>query len=528
MDSSKRRSGVSTGVVAGSVWERRMRLDEVKGGIRVFGLFEDDGNDTASDVPTAPSSVTLRKSEAVGKRRTWKSESIDGPIQIAREVNDSSNILDEHVKEMSFSGDGIKKKKSPALGVKEKRELRISQERKSRPEAKEVSKSALGAEKVVSAELRKKNLEPSKDLCQSGHGGSEENCKEVGVCQERIISSTMSVVGQVEPAPKVEVHDYDLHGNLGNDDGDEEFFDDEGFEAHCIDEKAATKVEKHGFDIEKVHTSEQRSRKVASGERVDNHFSEKHKPICFDTVKRPPSRNGVHRSTAYTPPSRPTSLCATKEQPATTKYATIHQNFAKHNILSDENRRSGETQEGWQILVDLVMWKDEYKSALAFAIGTVLIISSSYAKHLDYSFISLVCYLSLIILAAIFLYRSITSRGFADAAAMRCECEEEEAMQLVKLVLPCFNKFLLMLRAVLSGDPLTTMKLAVLLFVVAKCGSYMTAEMMVKLGFFGVFILPKLCFTYAEYMTTQVWIVQASFGFNCLEILGACALTKKS
>lgn len=505
MDTSKRSSGVRNGVVTGSVWERRMRLDEVKGGIRVFGVVEDEDNGTASVVPTAPSSVPSRKSEVVGKRRTWKSESVDGPIQIAREVNESGNGLDEHVKEMSFSGDGIKKKKSPILGVKERRELGISEERKSRPEAKEASESVLFAEKVVSAKPRKKNLEPLKDLCQSGHAGSEENCKEVGVCQERIISSTVSNVGQVKPAPKV-VHDYDLHGNHGSDDGDEEFFDDEGLEAGCFDEKAATKVEKHSFDIEKVHTAEQKSKKVARGERVDNHFGEKHKPICFDAVKRPPSmlnRNGVHRSTAYTPLSQPTSLCATKEPPATTKYSTIHQNFAKHNTLSDENRCSSDTQEGWQILVDLVIWKDASKSALAFAFGTLLIISSSYAKHLDYSFISLASYLSLIVLAAIFLYRSIASRGYVDLAAMRRECEEEEAMRLVKLVLPCYSKFLFMLRAILSGDPSTTMKLAVLLFVVAKCGSYMTVGMMVKLGFFGAFIVPKLCLMYSEHITTQ-------------------------
>ncbi|KAI3423735.1 Reticulon-like protein, partial [Psidium guajava] len=506
MDTRKRRSGVRNGVVAGSVWERRMRLDEVKGGISVFGVFEDNDNDTTNEVPATPSPVTLRKSEAVGKRRTWKSEGIDGPIQIAREVDELSKSLDEQVKEMSVSADGIKKKKSPILGVREKRELGISQERKSRPEAKEVSESVLGAEKVVSAELRKKNLEPFKDLCQSGHGGSEENCKEVGVCQERIISSTMSDVGQVKPAPKALVHDYDLHGNHGDDDGEEEFFEDEGLEGHCIDEKAETEFEKHSFDIKKTHTLEQKFNKVASAERVDNHFREKHKPICFDAGKRPSSmlnRNGVHRNTSYTPPSKPTALGATKEPPAIPKSSMIHQSYAKQNLLSDEKERSSETQEGWQILVDLVMWKDAYKSALTFAIGTLLIMSSSYAKHLHYSFISLVSYLSLIILAGIFLYRSLTSRGYVDIAAMRCEYKEEEAMQLVKLVLPCFNKFLFMLRAVLSGDPLTTMKLAVLLFVLAKCGSYMTVGMMVKLGFFGAFIVPKLCFTCSGHVTAQ-------------------------
>ena len=35
---------------------------------------------------------------------------------------------------------------------------------------------------------------------------------------------------------------------------------------------------------------------------------------------------------------------------------------------------------------------------------------------------------------------------------------EEEAVWLVKLILPCVNEFLLKIKALFSGDPATTMK----------------------------------------------------------------------
>ncbi|PPR96317.1 hypothetical protein GOBAR_AA24353 [Gossypium barbadense] len=78
---------------------------------------------------------------------------------------------------------------------------------------------------------------------------------------------------------------------------------------------------------------------------------------------------------------------------------------------------------------------------------------------------------------------------------------EEEAIWLLKLVLPYLNEFLLKLRALFSGDPSTTMKMAVLLFVLARCGSFITIWKMAKLGFFGIFIVPKLCTSYSHQLS---------------------------
>nr|ACJ86231.1 unknown [Medicago truncatula] len=79
---------------------------------------------------------------------------------------------------------------------------------------------------------------------------------------------------------------------------------------------------------------------------------------------------------------------------------------------------------------------------------------------------------------------------------------------MLKLVLPYLNEFLSKLKALFSGDPGTTMKLAVLLFVLARCGSFITLWKMAKIGFFGVFIVPKICSSYSAQLTAYAnfWV----------------------
>ncbi|KAE8689010.1 Reticulon-like protein B21 [Hibiscus syriacus] len=154
------------------------------------------------------------------------------------------------------------------------------------------------------------------------------------------------------------------------------------------------------------------------------------------------------------------------------------------------------------------MWRDVSKSALIFGIGTFITISSSYTQDLNISFITVISYVGLVYLAAIFLYRSIICRGIVDIDESSCVVGEEEAIWVLKLVLPYLNEFLLKLRALFSGDPSTTMKLAVLLFVLARCGSSITIWKMAKLGFFGVFTVPKVCCSYSHQITAYgtFWI----------------------
>ncbi|KAJ9548649.1 hypothetical protein OSB04_021192 [Centaurea solstitialis] len=159
--------------------------------------------------------------------------------------------------------------------------------------------------------------------------------------------------------------------------------------------------------------------------------------------------------------------------------------------------------------MDLIMWRDASKSALIFGFGTFSILSSSYTKDLNISFISVISYLGLIYLAAIFIFRSFIYRGVVETDNNITddddeECVvvgEEEAIWALKLFLPYINEFLLKIKALFSGDPSTTMKLAVLLFILARCGSSITIWKMAKLGFFGVFTVPKICSSYSSQLT---------------------------
>ncbi|XP_049414990.1 reticulon-like protein B21 isoform X2 [Solanum stenotomum] len=177
-------------------------------------------------------------------------------------------------------------------------------------------------------------------------------------------------------------------------------------------------------------------------------------------------------------------------------------------VASDDFQRNIPRQQSkLESLVDLVMWTDASKSALIFGIGTFFIISSSYTKDLNISFISVISYLGLVYLATIFLFRSL--RGANDIGeSSEYVLGEEEAMWILKLILPCINECLMKIRALFSGDPATTMKMAVLLFIFARCGSSITIWKMSKLGFFGVFIVPKVCSSYSTQLTAYgtFWI----------------------
>jgi hypothetical protein len=170
MDVSRRRAGVKTSVVAGSVWESRMKLDEVKGGIKVFNGEENVEESRSSNGDTAKKIVKrgggqtgISTGVAVsGKRKTWKSEIFEGPIQIAR-----GKTSEVQCKELSVSVDGIRK--SPAQARKGRsegsnKELRLSVDG--------IDKSFIQVEKV-SKELDGSPIQVKK--------GSSEANREVGV-----------------------------------------------------------------------------------------------------------------------------------------------------------------------------------------------------------------------------------------------------------------------------------------------------------------------------------------------------------
>ncbi|KAL7257566.1 hypothetical protein ACSBR1_003803 [Camellia fascicularis] len=575
MEVGRRKRTTRNGVVAGSVWESRMKSDEVKGGIKVFS-GEEENSEESGDKSLRPKPSPIGVS---GKRKTWKSENSDGlersPIQIARQRSEINKNLDVQCKELSVSTDGIKKnpvqskksrseqlsvsvngiERSPFHKMKtrseESKELNVfverternpNQVRKAKSESQklvgesddgnernlvQLSKVKSGSTKALDESVdtkvklvSNKSLDgPNKNLdgLGDGTGGnsfelkvakpesneafvesvvaiekspvgiaetrSDETCKEFGVCEEKIISSSLSNMGEVKSAPK-------LVANEDDDDDDEDW--DE-----ALDEGIEIEIEKKSFDVKKISIPEQKPKQVVNDEKMLHKVQEK--PLPISPIVKKQATTLVNHSRTHPTPKK-------------TKPIPMSHGFQSRPETQTGFQRISQTHNKLQSLVDLVMWRDVSKSAFVFGIGTFIIIASSYTKDINISFTTVVSYLGLVYLAVIFLFRSIICRGVigGDDTNQDYVVGEEETVWLVKMILPYLNEFLLKFRALFCGDPATTMKLAIMLFVLARFGSSITIWKMAKLGFFGVFSVPKICSSYSTLITAygKFWIGQ--------------------
>ncbi|XP_041996455.1 reticulon-like protein B21 isoform X2 [Salvia splendens] len=379
----------------GSVWESRMKLDKVKGGIKVFKAADQNSEqNTQNDVTTETNSEIeisrdgKPKQSLSGKRKTWKSESSDGsPVKIAALRSELSRNFDEQISESA--------KKSPVS-------IRNSSVRKAKSNSVEANARASVGEKTEKSDG---------DAERERKSRSDEDCEENK-------AAITSFVPQI------------------NGGGESDLNEDKEIE-----------VENKSVDVEEIG--------------VGDHKHERNVIVEKKSVQRNPKPVPVSSSIARNQPS-----------PAA--------NHARFNPIPTKINNSSENipraSSKLQSFVDLVMWRDVSKSAFVFGIGTFAIISSSFTKDLNISFISVLSYLGLVCLAANFLFRSLISRGSVEneSANQDCVVGEEEAIWVTKMLLPFINECLLNLRALFSGDPSTTMKLAVLLFVLARSGSSFT------------------------------------------------------
>ncbi|PPS04219.1 hypothetical protein GOBAR_AA16463 [Gossypium barbadense] len=475
MDLSFRRGEAKGSVVAGSVWETRMKSDEVKDGIKVFNagtITEENSNGVGGT-----KRLSLKKGQpvvgGVGKRKTWKNESFEGlekdPIQIAK------GNAEEKCKELSVSVGGISKRSHQIRVAKGRslehcKDLSLSfdgikspvQVKKGRSEGmRELSKSVDGIERSP-IHMKKPRSEVPKRSKDVNEGGERMEGNSVQLRKSKSEQSAGNGNGN-EANQKVLVLDDQNKGNNVPIDEDEEKNGSESeekckeFEKKLADERKKLPEEKPGkAEVNKLQ--EDKPNKVVNEVKKISQFHNKTSPFSSTLNKQlPPVVK--HAASVYTTPTKPT--------------------------ISDDYhyQRFPQSQNKLQNLVDLVMWRDVSKSALVFGMGTFIIISSSYTQDLNISFISAMSYVCLVYLAAIFLYRSIICRGVMDVDELSYVVGEEEAFWLLKLVLPYLNEFLIKLKALFSGDPATTMKLAVLLLVLARCGSSITIWKMTKLKF---------------------------------------------
>ncbi|KAL2322180.1 hypothetical protein Fmac_026559 [Flemingia macrophylla] len=530
MEVGKRRVGVRGSVVAGSVWESRMKSDEVRGGIKVFN---------AEETPEENAGARLKRSPiGCGKRKTWKSESSEGigsnnnnnkiPIPAAR-----GKSSEEQCKEPS---DGIKKspvRKLAAFADKferspvQTRKLRSEAHKSGDPDERNTpqlrkSKSdsiRKNASSGGSVQLKKTKSESDRVPDEStmdekievddgkNHDG-DENCVDLDdVCQEKTISSSSGNVVQGSAELSVQV---------GGDSDD--VIVDEAREQED-EEEVEIEMEKERIDVKEISIPESEvdvvkgpeNNEVVVNEPEPQKILKEPEPKKILNEQKPKRVVSPHMRFHHKNEIKPVSVpLALKQSPAIRRNSTLHQNFSRANSIpkAAEYRSFQQTQSKLQSLVDLIMWRDVSRSAFVFGFGTFIIVSSSYAKDINLSVISVMSYVSLVYLAVIFLYRSLICRGVIYIEESNYVLGEEDAIWMLKLILPYLNEFLSKLKALFSGDPGTTMKLAVLLFVLARCGSYITIWKMAKFGFFGVFTVPKICSSYSAQLTAygNFWI----------------------
>ncbi|TKY73113.1 Reticulon protein B21 [Spatholobus suberectus] len=582
MDVGKRRVGARGSVVAGSVWESRMKSDEVRGGIKVFNAEE---NSEENGGGGSGGSARLKRSPVgCGKRKTWKSESSEGsdnkiPIQVARGKPETQKNSEEQCKELSISpSDGIKKspihnRKIGAFADKferspiQTRKLRSESQKGGSEVGREGGESGEGHERSP-AQLRKTKSDSIKKNTSLGPASSsiqlrktksesdrvpdestdekievengkndaaDENCKDLDyVCQEKVISSSSENVVQGSTELSVQVG------------GDSDVVVDEADEEEEEEEEEEVEIEmaKERIDVKEISIPE--SKVVKEPENNEVVVNEQDKKVVVNEPEKKVVMNEPEKKVVVNEPEpkkilkepepkkiliepepkrvvsahtrfhlrnerRPVSApLALKQTPPIRRNSTIHQNFSQANSIpkAEEYRSFPQTQSKLQTLVDLIMWRDVSRSAFVFGFGTFVIVSSSYAKDINLSLISVMSYISLVYLAVIFLYRSLICRGVIDVEDSNYVVGEEDAIWMLKLILPYLNEFLSKLKALFSGDPGTTIKLAVLLFVLARCGSCITIWKMAKFGFFGVFTVPKICSSYSAQLTAYAnfWI----------------------
>ncbi|OVA09232.1 Reticulon [Macleaya cordata] len=504
--SSRRTTSARNGVISGSVWESRMKVDEVKGGIKVFN---GDGANSVGGTDQKKKENSVRGGGAGNG-----GDQCGSSLQVYRRL-----------KRNQSGGETEKNRKTMKSEHVEGIERNPIQLRKTRSD---------GIEKNPIQTIRKTRSDESR------------NSKDFGVIKDKTISISSSNVGQIRN--KKPVVDYDDDDDDDGVDGDQE---DEGEEEEekeneDLDEEREIEIENKNYDVKEVNIEEQKQPKRVVNEENKNQMSQELVvlPICSSVskkspkvidhpvndpdLKNPPSKkscsvkeinieeqkpkkvvieekklNQIHKTTLSN------SSRVSKQPPPAINYPVTDPNPTKVPPSSDEFERFPESQNNLQNIVDLVMWRDVSKSTLVFGFGSFVLLSSSFTKDLNFSLISAVSYMGLLYLAAIFLYKSIICRGAIDFEdSSKNLVGEEEAIWLLKMILPYLNEFLLKLRSLFSGDPATTMKLAVLLFILARCGSSITIWKVAKLGFFGVFTVPKICSSYSTQLTGygKFWI----------------------
>ncbi|KAJ3692308.1 hypothetical protein LUZ60_012658 [Juncus effusus] len=157
----------------------------------------------------------------------------------------------------------------------------------------------------------------------------------------------------------------------------------------------------------------------------------------------------------------------------------------------------------FDLIYELIMWKNVAKSTLWFGFGSMFFFSTSFSRDFNFSIISSICHLSVLILGLAFIRDSIPQRQQVKSSA-KLQLTEEDLLRVSKNLLPFFNAAISKAQMVFCGDPSTTLKVLPILLFGAKYGHLITVWRLIAAGFFISFTVPKLFSRYSQQINRGV------------------------
>uniref|UniRef100_M4DV56 Reticulon-like protein n=1 Tax=Brassica campestris TaxID=3711 RepID=M4DV56_BRACM len=448
--SRRRRTGVGGAVTAVT----RMQSDDEEQVISNKSIVKTIYLHAAEEDKTPNKQMSLKEATLVGvngQRRPLKltrTRSIGSTPPMTPRRSISSDVND---KALTVSVAAKKKVRSDSVeGVEKKTPGRV---RKTRSE---LCTAVVSSSEFDSVPLRKVSSLPA-------HGSEKANEK-----TEDVHVKTEETVDE-KPQITEEVKEFDVCQEIVVDHEEEEEEEEE------VEKEEDKEVEKQSIDVKEMNFAKE------SSENRDE--SKQYRQFQNGTVTSPSAVRKV-------PP------------PAVIKRATsVYSVPSSKDTYTEEEDNFTHPHSKLQSLEDLVMWRDASRSTLVFGFGTFLIISSSYANDLNFSFISVVAYMGLIYLGVTFVFHSLMRRGVVEEMHKGVGVREEDVKRVLRLIMPYVNESLLQLRSLFSGYPSTTLKMGVVLFILARWGPSITLWNLAKFGFLGAFTVPKIFISYSTHFS---------------------------
>ncbi|CAO2206399.1 unnamed protein product [Urochloa humidicola] len=475
-----------------SVWEARMKMDEVKGGVKVFSA---GGGDEPADEEGMRVYRRLRRNQSDGsggaggsgagaaaaaakKRRNWKASE---PVTAIGDLRKSRSDAAAAAATTTITTTAVVARRSVARVITPEKKVALSAP--AGAEVKEVVVVEVHKAPQVEEEAKGVVEEPEEEELDDGVDELDDEELETEEEKEMLDQDHMVIDNDDTALHQVDDDDEDLEPPTKARIKPTLSVDDERAanpEPVKPEKKLASAIDLRAINPEPMTPPpvEKKTTPIIV-----------HRMTNFEAAKPSPEKKALAAIGRQIPKQEPVSTPPVVEE--------------EYEEIQGRPSQPSKSHERMQNIVNLVMWRDMSKSALVFGLGTFLLISSSYAKDLNFNTITAASYAGLIYLGLRFLRKSILNRGETvdcddERDSERCYLVgEEEAIWLLRMVLPYINEVLLNLRSLFSGEPATTMKLALLLFAMARCGNFVTLWTLAKLVFFGVFIIPKVCSSYS-------------------------------